>query len=432
MLNLALITDYQKAINFIKFFNSKKLKLENKAAEKIKIKYIFDPNFDQKQLKDSDESSELMAELRSKIISSKFDKILTDPDLDLVLELNNEASSLDLFLDCLKKSKSIISSNKKIIAENYSLLKDYELKYQAKIYFSAVFSPLPLAELMENFYLFDELKEIRAIFNSTTNYILSEMARNTISMKETIEKAKAESFVEKNPDIDLGGLDSLYETILSANLIYQTAFNSNQTEYKGIKGITSYDLIYAKELGYKIKLLAKIKKEKNSLKVGVRPVLLAEDCFLAAVNNNSNAIELYSEDQNKVVLEAKNSTEALFNLLLLDLFKYLKEKNNFKSFEIPKVSKLKLNNLYKLQKNIFYIRLQVEKNEIVINKIKDIFSEQNLAELILHDNLTETPLLPVIVITKEIKEADLEEILKEVENLEGVLTVNNIIPIQKN
>ena len=76
--------------------------------------------------------------------------------------------------------------------------------------------------------------------------------------------------------------------------------------------------------------------------------------------------------------------------------------------------------------------MQLEKKEEVIEKIKNIFSEKNLADLILHDNLTETPLLPVIIISKEIKEDKLEGILREIENLEGVLTVNNIIPIQKN
>jgi homoserine dehydrogenase len=75
--------------------------------------------------------------------------------------------------------------------------------------------------------------------------------------------------------------------------------------------------------------------------------------------------------------------------------------------------------------------LQIEKSEEIIEKIKAIFSEKDLADLFFKDNMTETPLLPVIIITKKIKEDKLDDILNRIEALNGVLTINNIIPIKE-
>lgn len=412
MIKVALKTNPNQADYFSDFFKDKKKEIENITAEKIKIEYFSD------NLKAAVENEEI----------------------DIVLVLDNDDNNLDCIIRALKKSKIIICDSPKLLAENYKELKKLADRYQSKIYFSSIFSPLPLDDLVNNFYALDEIKEVNAVVNAATNYILGEMEKERISMKETIERAKISSYIEENPDLDLDGWNSLYKIVLLANLIFDENFDADQVEHKGIKGITSYDIIYSDELGFKIKLLATIKKHKNKLYFGVRPTLIEKNQFLASVNNNSNAVEIISKFNSKSILKSKNFDSASANLLSLDLIKAVKfinkrqteiKERNIKSDTASKKQKFTAD-LYSSQKNSYYIRLQLEKKEEVIEKIKDIFSEKNLADLILHDNLTETPLLPVIIISKEIKEDKLEGILREIENLEGVLTVNNIIPIQKN
>lgn len=429
MLKLALIADQKEAKAFIPFFNQKKREVEKIIQKKLELKYILKT---EPENKEAGEKIAFPEKLKQQPLKADFEEIIADPELDLILELNSAASSLEYFLKSLKNSITLISSNKKIAAENYQVLKEYEKKYKGRIYLGAAFSPLALTGMLENFYFLDEIKELKAIFNSTTNYILSEMEKETISMKETMKKAEKNSFIEKNPDIDLSGLDSLYQLVLSANLIYNTVLPLEKIDYKGIKGITSYDLIYAAELGYKIKLLAEIKKNKGRLQLGIRPVLLPQESFLASVDQNSNGIVFYSENKGESVFRSENTLQAGFDLLLLDLIKFVRTDQKEKTYQNFGTKNIKVDNLYSSHKNEFYIRLQIKKDKAVIDKIKEIFSDKNLADLILQDKLTETPLLPVIIISKKIREFKLEKILKEVENLEGVLTVNNIIPLQKN
>ena len=429
MLKLALIANHTDSLEgFFDFFIENKNKIEKKAAQKFEITYIFN---------DSPEN-EVKAFLAARDVDLKvtdnYQQLVKNKEVDIIIELSRKFETADYLLQALKNKKQVITSNHKVLAENYLLIKEAEKKFRTRVFFSAVFSPLPLKTLLNNFYSLDEVKEINGVLNATTNFILAEMEKNTVSMKETVEQAKELSYTEENPEFDLSGRDSLNKSILLADLIYNTALDPSQVQAKGIKGITSYDLIYAAELGYKIKLISTIKKQDEKIYFGVRPNLVPENSFFSSLNDNSNGIELFSNYNSRTFIKAENNESAASNLFSQDLIsaaEIISSQNDINfDLEALRANKIKLDDLYQQQANNFYVRLQLEKDKQIIEKIKDIFSEKNLADLILHDNLTETPLLPVIIITKKIKEKDLEELLKEVENLEGVLTVNNVIAVK--
>lgn len=425
MAKAALIANQESFNSFISFFAKNKNKIENLAGEKIELEliYNFSPqkkiNFKQLHIKDINPIK----------VVDNFKELFSNSKVDIIIDLSQNEDSVRHITQSLKNKKNVITSNKQVLAENFGDFKRFEEKYQAKLYYAAAFSPLPLKSLIDNFFALDEVTEMNAILNAATNFILTEMEKNTISMKETLEQAKELSYIEENPELDLGGLDSLYEIVLLANLFYNIAVDPQLIKVKGIKGITSYDLIYASELGYRIKLLASMKKENGNLYIGVRPNLIRRNHFLASVNENSNAVEFISAYNAKTNFIAENTDSALTNLLSLDLINAVKNNKNKIAFGLETEIKNTFD-FYHNQKQSFYIRLQLEKDEEIIEEIKNIFSEKNLADLILHDNLTETPLLPVIIITKEITEKNLEIILQEVEKLKGVLTVNNIIPVK--
>ncbi|RAK11143.1 homoserine dehydrogenase [Halanaerobium saccharolyticum] len=427
MLKLALITNQEGLFQkFFNFFEKNINQIEKLTAQKVEITYILNNSVDKKI------PSSFTKKFKKTDFIKDYNKILADPEVDIILELSRKQESSDYLLRALKNKKIVITSNLKVIAENYLEIRKMEKRFESRVFFSAAFSPLPIKTLIDNFYALDELEELNAILNATTNYILAEMEKYTISMKETVEQAKELSYTEENTDLDLNGVDSLNKIIILTNLFYNTALDPALINAKGIKGITSYDLIYAAELGYKIKLICTIKKENKELYLGVRPNLIPQDSFLASINENSNGVEILSNYNAKTTFTAENSDQASVNLLSLDLIKaaeFIKNKNQSEfNIEIKNIS---VSDYYQEKFSSFYVRLQLEKDEEIIDKIKKIFSEKNLADLILHDNLTETPLLPVIILTKKIKEKDLEELLEEVEDLEGVLTVNNIIAVKE-
>lgn len=423
MLNLALIVKQKSLNSFYSFFETKKDEIRSLIKQKVKIDYIYSENenlFNNSLIKD-----------KSIQITKNYKQILLDQKIDLILELNKSEKSLFFIKEALKNKKNFISTNAEVLANNYSVIKKIEKENQAQVYFSALFSPLPIANLINYCYPLAKLKQLTAIINPNTNYILAKMSENTVSMKETVADFKKTEKISENQELDLEGANSFYKTILLANLIYGISLSPKEFKLNGIKGITSYDLIYADELGYKIKLISMIKRKNKNLYLSVRPHLVAKNSLFATNNKTNSLFEFVFQPDNRVVFEAEKNNNDFYDLLFLDIInaaKNYKQKN-----ELNLTNQIQVADhydFYDYQANKFYLRLQLEKNKDIIKQIKDIFSEKNLAELILHDNLTETPLMPVVIITKNIQEKKLKKILEEVEKLEGVLTVNNIIPIQ--
>lgn len=446
MLNIALIIDQKKSLNFVDFVKKYKDKIKELSSTNIKINTVIslienDFNYGDYNLKSKTKNI--------KFVFNKYENKIIKTN-DILIDLSSGEKSLDYILNFLKMGKKVVSSNKKLIAKKYSSLNKIAAANKTKLFFASVFSPLPLIDIIDKLLFFDDLTEINTILNSRTNFILSEMEKDKISMKETIKKVKRKCLIAKETELDLRARDSLYQSIILANYLYNVNVDIKKIKNKGIKGITSYDLIYADELGYKIKLLTTIRKEKNKLYLGIRPTLIKKEKFLASTTDNYNAVEFKNNLDSKNIFQIKNSQKRFYKLILTDLIKSIKFSNNKIRHDKLKHDKIKLRNdnsqkryllntknnldvydLYQAKKHCFYIRIQVEKNKNVKNKIKDIFSKKNISDLVLHDSVTETPLLPIIIITKNIMENKLKEILKKIEKLEGVLTINNILVIQK-
>lgn len=161
--------------------------------------------------------------------------------------------------------------------------------------------------------------------------------------------------------------------------------------------------------------------------------MVDKEDYLATIDGVDNAVEIFSQYSQRLRFDGVGAGKyPTGNAVISDLIeaaKVLKEKKV--KFEVNLLKHTETFDLHAYLEQSFYIRLQIEKDEDIIEEIKSIFSEKDLADLFFKDNMTETPLLPVIIITKKIKEDKLDDILERIEALNGVLTVNNIIPIKE-
>jgi len=425
MINIALLGYGTVGSGFYEILNNNKAKLENLVKSKLNLKHILvnDLKKERKSLKNKD------------ILTDDYSRVIDDSDIDIaVILIGGRESAYQYIKDFLNKGKIVITANKLVLSENYFELMRLAERNQTHIFFeAAVAGGLPIVTAIKEYLPGDNIYEIDAILNGTTNYILSVMEEKTISMKETLNIAQEKGIVEADSSEDLEGRDAAHKISIIANLAYDISVNPQDIPSKGIEGITSYDIIYASELGYKIKLIASIKNINNKIKIGVRPHLINKDEYLAAVDGVHNAVEIYSEYTNRLRFEGKGAGKyPSANAVISDLIKASEAVKERKAkFEVNIIDNTETFDLHANLKQSFYIRIQIEKNDEIIDQIKAIFSEEDLAELFFKDNMTETPILPVIIITKNILEEELEDILTEIEEVNGVLTVNNIIPIKE-
>ncbi|SFL13908.1 homoserine dehydrogenase [Halanaerobium salsuginis] len=429
MINIALLGTGKIARTFLNIFEKKQSELTNLTESGIKLKYLL---FESVQ--------DLHPELKSsKILTDDFSTIVNDPELDIVIDLTAKSElSLTYCQQALQNNKLVVSNNCRAIANNFVKLVKKSTAAQSNLFFDNSVLPTFFASTsFDQYLLTDEVIKFDAILNGTTNYILSVMEAKTISLKETLARAEEFNYILNDPDYDLEGYASAARLALLCNRFFNTVVEPELIPVKGIKGITSYDLIYAAELGYKIKLVATVLKVDNKLELAVRPRLIKKDKYLASVSGNNSGIELLARYSKKINLTINNtSSEPVAQNIITDLIRAIRFLQQ--DCVLPQGNKYtKQEHTYQI-KNLdceieqsFYVRLQIEKSDELINKIKQIFTKQDLAELFLKDSLTETPLLPLIIKTKNIKESHLEELLTKIESLAGVLTVNNIIPIKE-
>lgn len=224
-----------------------------------------------------------------------FDKndILLDENINVVVELIDDADeAFNIVSEALKKGKHVVTANKKMMAlhlQELLLLKD---KYKGSLLYEAsACGSIPIIRTLEEYFDNEELISISGIFNGTTNYILSKTIDEGISYHEALKSAQEKGFAETDPTSDVAGFDALYKTVIIALHGFGIVINPDDILRFGITTLSPQDINYAKQNGYKIKLVPTIKKASNGkINAFVIPSFVTTENHLAKVENEFNGV----------------------------------------------------------------------------------------------------------------------------------------------
>ncbi|MBK8608958.1 MAG: homoserine dehydrogenase [Chitinophagaceae bacterium] len=221
------------------------------------------------------------------------DTILNDETINVVVELIDDAdAAFDIVKTALQKGKSVVSANKKMIAEHFEeLLQLQQENKTALLYEAACCASMPIVRNLEEYYDNDLLKSIRGIINGSTNFILTKIQEEQLDFKAALSLAQQLGFAESNPALDIGGFDAANK--LSILLAHSFGVITKPTGFifNGIEQVSLPDAILAKEKKQKIKLVATAKKlENGKLAAFVLPQFITQCDDLYQVQNEFNAL----------------------------------------------------------------------------------------------------------------------------------------------
>ena len=232
-------------------------------------------------------------ELASELIS--FDKweILNDPEIDIVVELiDNAKDAFYIVSEALKRGKHVVTANKKLLAEHleelYLLQKanDASLLYEA-----AACGSIPIIRSLEEYFDNEDLEKVSGIFNGTTNYILTKTISEKLSYAEALQQAQDNGFAETDPTNDVEGFDAKFKAIIIALHAFGLIIKPDDVLNIGITSLHGYDINYAAEKGYKIKLTPVIQRlPGNKVSVFVLPRFIKPQNQLFNVENEFNGV----------------------------------------------------------------------------------------------------------------------------------------------
>jgi len=229
----------------------------------------------------------------AELFTTDANDILNDKTIDVVVELiNDAAAAMDITRKAMNSGKSVVSANKKMIAENMSELLDLQRKNKVSfLYEAAVCGSVPIIRNLEEYFDNDLLTSVSGIVNGSTNFILSEMAGKKIPYLESLKKAQELGFAETDPSLDVEGIDAAYKLSIILFHAFGLLIDYSQIIRKGIVSIDSFDFQYALEKRKTIKLVATTKwNSDNTLTAYVLPTFVNKNTVLSTVHNEYNGV----------------------------------------------------------------------------------------------------------------------------------------------
>jgi homoserine dehydrogenase len=230
------------------------------------------------------------------------DDILNDPEINLVVELIDDAdAAFEIVKRALLSGKSVVSGNKKMLAHHLDeLIRIQEEKGVALLYDASACGSIPVIRNLEEYYDNDLLKSITGILNGSSNYILTRIFSEGMAYDEALKQAQILGFAESNPSLDVDGFDAKFKLVILAVHSLGAYIHPEKVLNYGISHISQDDICYAKEKGYKIKLIGQLLKlDQDRFTLFVLPRLVKRDELIYNVEYEFNGVVIEGECYDK-------------------------------------------------------------------------------------------------------------------------------------
>ena len=223
-------------------------------------------------------------------------RVLADPAIHVVVELIGGLEPARTFiLRALTAGKHVVTANKALLAHHGAEIYEAARRHGVALGFeAAVAGGIPLIRAVKEGLVANRVLSLAGIVNGTCNYILSKMTDEGLDFSLVLKEAQAHGYAEADPTLDIEGMDSAHKLQILASLAFRTFIDLKDIHTEGITRVTAQDIDYARELGYRIKLLAiaKASGEGGGVEVRVHPTMIPAASPLAAVSGVFNAIFL--------------------------------------------------------------------------------------------------------------------------------------------
>ncbi|MDP8233782.1 MAG: homoserine dehydrogenase [Candidatus Saelkia tenebricola] len=382
-------------------FNFKLLKIAEKDRKKIPAKY-------------------------RNLLVSGVEKVTNDSDIDVVIELIggiNPAKSY--IISALKNKKHVITANKALLAEYGELLFKIAKEENVLLKFEAsVGGGIPIISSLKNSLIANKIESILGIVNGTSNYILTIMEEECIPMERALAIARSKGYVEKNPRLDLEGIDSAHKLAILIKLAYGFTPKLSRIYREGISYISDLDIRYALESGYRIKLLAIAKKKsKDTIEMRVHPALLPITHMLSSVRGVFNAIYIKGNLVGEVVFygqgAGKMPTTSAVIADMVELAQYVGNRSCIQRESFSLKSQM-LGNIKDLSFR-YYVRFMAVDKPGVLAKISGILGAYDIGiASVTQKERGLAKSVPIVMMTHEANEMSMKKALERIERLKVI------------
>lgn len=407
------------------------IKILNEKKEKIAERYGF-------EIKVSD-CADINKDRYTMLVSKGFEcgkyyddafKLLEETDAEIVVELiGGYEPARSIMLNALNIGKSVVTANKEVVSRaGYELFEAAE-KNGVGLYFEAsVGGGIPIIRPLKEMLVANDFRYIAGIVNGTTNFILTKMTNEKLTFEESLKIAQELGYAEPNPKADIEGDDAQAKIAILASIAFNSRVSKEEVYKEGITTITKRDIAYADELGYRIKLLAFSKSDKDGIFAFVRPALVPKSHPLSSVDNVYNAIFVSGDSCGDLMFYGEGAGSlAAGSSVVGDIIasaqtivsgkKGFTGCSCFRKLEVLPIEKLK---------SKYYVNLRAEDKPGVLAKIAGCFGDSNVSIASVIQKESDGKSAYIVFMTHETEEGNLRNALKSIEKLDVVEKLENV------
>ena len=414
----------------VELLKKNKLTIEKRVGKEIRVVKAVIKNITKKRKIGLDSSQ----------ISDDPKFILADPKIDVVVELiGGITEAEEIMFMAFKNGKSVVTANKALLAEKYLSISQKVHDSKCFLGFEAsVAGSIPVLKALKDGFSGDEIEEISGIINGTDNFILSKMTEEGSSFENALENAKEKGYAEEDPSFDIEGMDTAHKLIILMNLAFNHVFSLETLHIEGITKIEQQDILYAGELGYKIKLLGKATKSSQGVFAGVHPVLIKKNKMISSVNGAYNAISILGNFAGPSMFYGQGAgAHPTASAIVADIIQVSRNiqtgDQTLNIFGSPQNKITPETILPKDQwESEFFLRFTVVDHAGVLSKIAGILGDKNISiKSVIQKNKQEEENLPVIlvILTHNAIELSVAEALAKIDKLSDVKKDSKLIRI---
>ena len=387
---------------------------------------------------DNDLSSKRGVNIPKSMLTKDADRVINSPDIHIVVELiGGIHPAKEIVMKALSKGKHVVTANKLLLASEGVDILQKAGELNREIYFEAsVAGGVPIIKAIREGMVGNRFSSVFGILNGTSNYILSSMSSEGSSFKTALKEAQSKGYAEKLPSLDIKGLDSSHKLAILSLLAFGKRVDLKDIYVEGIEDISNFDIQYAKELGYVVKLLAIAKRYGDELEVRVHPTLLPSEYLLSSVSGAYNAIYIEADLVGKQLFyglgAGKLPTASAVVSDIVDIGHKIIRGGNSAGSVIPKNTEIK--RLRKMDEVVtrYYAHFSAIDKPGVLANIADLLGRHNISiASVVQKERSKAHIVPIIMLTHEAKELDMRAALSKINKLAAIKKRSIVIRMEK-
>jgi len=393
-----------------------------------------------KKIADLDITTPRQVTVENSLITIDANDILDDHEISIVIELiGGYEPARSFILEAIRRKKHVVTANKALLATYGNEIFKAAEENGIDIGFEAsVGGTIPIIKTLKESLVANRIKSIFGIINGTSNYILSKMTDEGKSFESVLKEAQKLGFAEADPTFDIDGVDTAHKLAIILSLAYGKKVKLEDIHREGITGISQRDIEFARELGYRIKLLAIATQREDYIEARIHPTMIPLNHLLANVNGNFNAFHVVGDAAGSVFLYGQGAgmmpTASAVVGDIVDISRNVLmgisgrvPARSIREYVINDIELMSFNDIV----TNYYFRFAALDRPGVLSRIAGILGENNISiAAVIQKGRQKAGTVPIVMTTHKSKENDVQKAIREIDRMEIIHGKTVVIRIE--